>query len=36
LEDALRAPLSGPELSMRGFAGAADPSADNPAAEAVR
>jgi outer membrane protein, heavy metal efflux system len=36
LEDALRAPLSGPELSMRGFTGANDSSADNPASEATR
>jgi CRISPR system Cascade subunit CasA len=36
LEDALRAPLSGPELSMRGFAGATDSSAENPASEAAR
>ena len=36
LEDAVRAPLSGPELSMRGFAGTGDSSAENPAPEAAR
>ena len=36
LEDALRAPLSGPELSLRGFARATESSADNPASEAAR
>lgn len=36
LEDALRAPLSGPELSMRGFTGTTYSSAGNAAAESAR
>jgi cobalt-zinc-cadmium efflux system outer membrane protein len=36
LEDALRAPLSGPELSMRGAAGAPDSSTGESASEATR
>ena len=36
LEDALRAPLSGPELSMRGFTGTTSSSAENAAPESAR